>query len=63
LVINHPAGEVIKPGAIKCIADEGMPQYKRSSEKGNLYVRFNIEFPPDRWITPDKIEVLCLKLV
>ncbi|PKY41156.1 putative molecular chaperone [Rhizophagus irregularis] len=58
LVINHPAGEVIKPGAVKCIAGEGMPQYKRSSDKGNLYVRFNVEFPPDMWITPDKIKKL-----
>ncbi|CAG8652368.1 4952_t:CDS:10, partial [Funneliformis mosseae] len=58
LVINHPAGEVIKPGAVKCIVGEGMPQYKRPFDKGNLYIKFTIEFPTDMWITPDKIKQL-----
>lgn len=58
LVINHPAGEVIKPGAVKCIVGEGMPQYKRPFDKGNLYIKFAIEFPTDMWITPDKIKQL-----
>jgi DnaJ homolog subfamily A member 2 len=60
LVINHPAGEVIKPGAVKCIAGEGMPQYKRPFDKGNLYIRFKVEFPPDKWIASDEIKVLSL---
>jgi len=58
LVINHPAGEVIKPGAVKCITSEGMPQYKRPFDKGNLYIRFKVEFPPDKWIALDEIEKL-----
>jgi DnaJ family protein A protein 2 len=57
LTINHPAGEVINPGAVKCVAGEGMPQYKRPFVKGNLYIRFNVEFPPNMWITPDQIKV------
>jgi hypothetical protein len=39
------AGQVIKPGSFKCIADEGMPWHGRPHQKGNLYVRFNVEFP------------------
>ncbi|CAG8743249.1 5884_t:CDS:2, partial [Acaulospora colombiana] len=58
LVINHPAGEVIKPGTIKCIPNEGMPQYKRQDDKGNLYLRFSIEFPPSLWITPERLKDL-----
>ncbi|KAF0530529.1 DnaJ-domain-containing protein [Gigaspora margarita] len=58
LIINHPAGEVIKPGAIKCIANEGMPHYKRPFDKGNLYIKFNVEFPPSFWINPEQLKKL-----
>ncbi|CAG8546978.1 30005_t:CDS:2 [Racocetra persica] len=58
LIINHPPGEVIKPGAIKCIANEGMPHYKRPFDKGNLYVKFNVEFPPSLWIDPEQLKKL-----
>ncbi|PNH11245.1 Chaperone protein dnaJ 2 [Tetrabaena socialis] len=40
-----PQGEVIKPGTFKCLHDEGMPFHGRPYQKGNLYVRFNVEFP------------------
>ena len=43
--VSQPAGEVIKPGAWKSIVDEGMPVHGRPYEKGNLYVRFNVQFP------------------
>ena len=40
-----PAGEVIKPDSWKCINDEGMPVHGRPFEKGNLYIRFLVQFP------------------
>ncbi len=43
--MSQPAGEVVKPGAWKSIVDEGMPVHGRPYEKGNLYVRFNVQFP------------------
>jgi DnaJ-class molecular chaperone len=43
-------GEVIKPGDTKCITGEGMPGYKRPFDKGNLYVKFDLTFPPGNWI-------------
>ncbi|CAG8762944.1 3888_t:CDS:2, partial [Dentiscutata heterogama] len=46
------------PGAIKCIANEGMPHYKRPFDKGNLYVKFNVEFPPSLWINPEQLKKL-----
>ncbi|CAG8630926.1 14815_t:CDS:10, partial [Acaulospora morrowiae] len=58
LIINHPAGEVIKPGAIKCIENEGMPHYKRPFDKGNLYLKFNVEFPSPSWISPEQLKEL-----
>lgn len=39
------AGEVIKPGSFKCLQEEGMPFHGRPYQKGNVYVRFNVEFP------------------
>jgi len=37
--------EVIKPGSVKAIRDEGMPTYKRPFEKGYLFIKFVVEFP------------------
>ena len=62
LVISQPSGEVITPGVVKCIANEGMPHYKRSDEQGNLYVKFNVEFPASMWASPDKLQV-CFECV
>jgi len=43
--VVHPVGEVIKPDAWMCVADEGMPVHGRPYEKGNLYIRFAVHFP------------------
>ncbi|GFR48537.1 hypothetical protein Agub_g10434 [Astrephomene gubernaculifera] len=45
LRVTIPQGEVIKPGTFKCLQDEGMPFQGRPYQKGNMYVRFNVEFP------------------
>lgn len=45
LVIQSPPGEVIKPDSWRSISDEGMPVHGRPMEKGNLYVRFTVQFP------------------
>ena len=34
-----------------------MPFYRRPFDKGNLYIKFEIEFPPSNFIPEDKIEV------
>ncbi len=36
---------MVKPGAWKSVADEGMPVHGRPYEKGNLYIHFNVKFP------------------
>ncbi|KAJ8294232.1 DnaJ subfamily A member 2 [Rhodotorula toruloides] len=43
LVRIHP-GEVIKPGSIKVIPEQGMPSY-RHHEMGDLVVQINVKFP------------------
>lgn len=36
---------VIKPGCVKMIKGEGMPKYKSPYDKGNLLIKFEVEFP------------------
>lgn len=41
--------DVVKPGEIRAISGQGMPEYKRPFNKGDLYITFEIEFPPTTW--------------
>jgi hypothetical protein len=45
LFIYFFAGEVTKHGDVKCIMNEGMPQYKNPFEKGRLIIQFLVNFP------------------
>jgi len=45
LVIQTVRGEVIKPGDLKQVPGEGMPQYRNPFEKGRLIIQFNVVFP------------------
>ncbi|CAG4990590.1 unnamed protein product [Parnassius apollo] len=56
LLIRHSAGEIIKPGDLKGILGEGMPQYKNPFEKGNLYIKFNIIFPENNFATEEQLK-------
>ncbi|KAG8970252.1 hypothetical protein FRC03_010442 [Tulasnella sp. 419] len=48
--IESQAGKVIKPGDSIVVAAEGMPIYKRSDQKGDLYIQFEVDMPPDGWL-------------
>ncbi|VEN41253.1 unnamed protein product [Callosobruchus maculatus] len=56
LVITTLPGEVIKHGDVKCILNEGMPQYKNPFEKGRLIVQFWVNFP--KTLPPESIPAL-----
>ncbi|XP_018335149.1 dnaJ homolog subfamily A member 1 [Agrilus planipennis] len=60
LVITAIPGEVTKHGAVKCVMNEGMPQYKNPFEKGRLIIQFLVKFPDT--IAPELIPTLenCL---
>lgn len=45
LVIGAIPGEVMKPGDVKCVRNEGMPIYKNPTEKGRLVIQFSVNFP------------------
>lgn len=44
LSVELPAGEVVKPGAMKVLRGQGMPSY-RHHEMGDLYVNLSVTFP------------------
>jgi len=60
LVITAIPGEVTKHGDVKCVLNEGMPQYKNPFEKGRLIVQFVVIFPNQ--ISPEHVPALenCL---
>ncbi|KAL1917481.1 uncharacterized protein VTP21DRAFT_3874 [Calcarisporiella thermophila] len=57
LAVDILPGEVIRPGDIRVINGEGMPQH-RTHNHGNLYIKFEVEFPQPNWTSPDKIAQL-----
>lgn len=56
LLVRHTAGEVIKPGDLKGIQGEGMPQFKNPFEKGNLYIKFDVVFPENNFASEDQLK-------
>ena len=58
LVAKIAPGEVVKPGDIKCISGEGMPRSGMHGGRGNLYVQFDVVFPPRGWAPAAKIGLL-----
>lgn len=51
-------GQVIRPGDVRCILNEGMPHYRRPFDKGRLIVCFAVKFPHENWISPEKYVAL-----
>eukprot|EP01156_Anaeramoeba_ignava_P022650 Anaeramoba_ignava/c20919_g2_i1.p1 GENE.c20919_g2_i1~~c20919_g2_i1.p1 ORF type:complete len:232 (-),score=84.94 c20919_g2_i1:118-813(-) len=45
LVIKSEQNEIIKPGDVRGIEHQGMPLKESPYEFGNLYVKFEVEFP------------------
>lgn len=50
-------------GSIRCVTGEGMPRHRNPFEKGNLYVKFEIAFPPNQFIEPDKLKASSCQLI
>lgn len=39
------------------VRGEGMPQYRNPFEKGDLYIKFDVQFPDNNWISSEKLTV------
>ena len=37
------------------ISGEGMPIYRRSHENGNLFIEFDVKFPPPNWLPAERL--------
>lgn len=51
------AGEVIAPESLRVIEKQGMPIY-RSSDKGNLFIKFSVKFPENNFASEEKLKSL-----
>mmetsp|Transcript_273 Transcript_273/g.372 ORF Transcript_273/g.372 Transcript_273/m.372 type:complete len:414 (-) Transcript_273:30-1271(-) len=58
LLVKTEKTEVVEPGEVRVVQNEGMPIYKQPFQKGNLYIKFNIEFPKPGYIRPESIAAL-----
>lgn len=45
LLIKSEEGDVVKPGDVRVVPGEGMPQYRSPTDKGNLVITFEVDFP------------------
>ncbi|KAI8058618.1 hypothetical protein BDF22DRAFT_615860 [Syncephalis plumigaleata] len=57
LLVSIIPGEVIKPDEVKAVLGEGMP-VQRHHNRGNLYIKFSINFPEPNWTTPEQLQQL-----
>ncbi|GFE54161.1 hypothetical protein BaOVIS_015650 [Babesia ovis] len=48
LRIQTPTNEIVRPGSVFVIENEGMPVFKSAFSKGNLYITFEVQFPISR---------------
>ncbi|KAH8551973.1 hypothetical protein BGW37DRAFT_493106 [Umbelopsis sp. PMI_123] len=56
--VKQQAGSVIKPESFKRIVHEGMPTYRRTDDKGDLYIQILVNFPDDMWTSRKNINLL-----
>lgn len=51
-------------GSVRVVRGEGMPHYRNPFEKGDLFIKFEVQFPENKWISPEKLSVSvhCVQL-
>jgi len=58
LIVSSLQGDIIKNEDIKMIRNEGMPMKRNPFEKGNLYIKFSINFPDKNWASKTDLKKL-----
>jgi len=48
--VESEKGKIIKNGDTIVVRGEGMPAHKRSDQKGDLYIVFEVDFPNEEWL-------------
>lgn len=54
------SGDVIRPGDLKCVPNEGMPVYRSPFQKGKLILQFQVRRRPGRSWCPPLLRSLCV---
>lgn len=62
LVVKTKPGEVTTPNQIRVIPEEGMPKHKNPFVKGNLYIKFTVDFPASFSLSEEQIKLLSQAL-
>lgn len=55
--LETPFYYVCVSGCVRMVKGEGMPQYRNPFEKGDLYIKFDVQFPENDWISAEKLNV------
>jgi DnaJ family protein A protein 2 len=58
LVVKSTPGEIIKPDDVRSINGEGMPHRGNPLTKGKLFINFKIQFPPQKSLKAEHINIL-----
>lgn len=58
ILFKNPPTNVIEPGSVKIVPNEGMPIYRNPDGKGNLYIKFSVSFPKNNFAEISKVMVL-----
>jgi DnaJ family protein A protein 2 len=53
-LVKSEKGDVLRPGDVRALHSLGMPVYKKSFEKGTLFIQFDVEFPKQHFLKSDK---------
>lgn len=56
-MIRQAPGNVVEPGSTKMVPGEGMPRYRSPFEKGELFIKFDVEFPSSHFADESTIMV------
>jgi len=58
LVVTSLPGEVLADNDLRLIRGEGMPVYRDPYTRGNLYIKFSVNFPEANWTGPEELKRL-----
>ncbi|GJJ08268.1 hypothetical protein Clacol_002478 [Clathrus columnatus] len=57
--VSSPPGKIIRPSETIILRGEGMPIYKQSDEKGDLFVVLELEMPSEQWLKTIDVAALA----
>ena len=58
IVIKSSPGEIIKEGDVRTVVGEGMPRMNNPLIKGNLHIKFSVDFPAAGSLSAEQMQQL-----